>query len=46
MCYSNLPFFKRFPNIDEKFPVLFKVGDPGTISLLKNLFDKVIIYTL
>lgn len=33
LCCIALPFFKRFPNMDEKFPVLFNAGEPGTISL-------------
>jgi hypothetical protein len=28
-----LPFFKRFPKIEEKLPLLFNAGEPGTMSL-------------
>lgn len=37
--FKLLPFFKRFPNIDEKFPMLFNAGDPGTMRLKKKKID-------
>jgi len=38
--HLKLPFFIRFPKIEEKLPLLFNAGEPGTMSL----YIKITIY--